>query len=63
MDVLWYENIIFHFVQADTIASFRNFLHDKFATTTIVVLFIGVQREIDGRFELTIGDGEASDDI
>ncbi len=58
-----YENITFHFVQTNTIASFRKFLHDKFAMTTIVVLVIGVQGEIDGQFELTIADGEASDDI
>jgi predicted nucleotidyltransferase len=38
-----YENIIFHFVQTNTIASFHKFLHDKFATATIVVFVVGVE--------------------
>jgi hypothetical protein len=63
MDVLLYENITFHFVHIDIVASFHKVLHDKFAMATIVVLVIGVHGEMDGRFELTIVDGETSDDI
>ncbi len=63
VDVLQYENITFHFIQTNIIAPFRKFLHDKFAMTTIVVLVIGVQGEIDGQFALTIANGEVSDDI
>jgi hypothetical protein len=47
VDVLSYENLSFHFVQTDTITSFYKFLHEIIATTTIFILAIGVQREID----------------
>jgi hypothetical protein len=63
VDVLLYENITFRFVHTNTIASFHKFLHDKFAMATIVVLVIGVHGEMDERFELTIANGETSDDI
>jgi len=62
-DVLSHENITFHFVHIYTIASFCKFLHDKFATTTIVILVISVQGEIDRGFDLTIADGETCYDI
>jgi hypothetical protein len=48
VDVLSYENLIFHYVQTDTITSFHKFLHEIIATTTIAILMIGVQGEIDG---------------
>jgi len=48
VDVVSHENITFHFVHTYTIASFCKFLHDKFATTTIVILVISVQGETDG---------------
>jgi hypothetical protein len=63
VDVLQYDYNTFHFVQTNIIIPFRKFLHDKFAMTTIVILVIGVQGEIDGQFELTIANVEASDDI
>jgi hypothetical protein len=48
VDVLSYENLIFHFVQIDTFTSFHKFLHEIITTTKIVILVIGVQGEIDG---------------
>jgi hypothetical protein len=48
VDVLSHENITFHFVHTYTIASFCKFLHDKFATTTIIILVINVQGETNG---------------
>jgi len=63
VDVLPHENITFHFVHTYTIACFCKFLHDKFATTTIVILVISVQGKTNELFDLTIADGETCDDI
>jgi hypothetical protein len=43
VDVLSYENFIFHFVQTDTFTSFHKFLHQIIAMTTIAILVIGVR--------------------
>jgi hypothetical protein len=63
VDVLLYENITFHFVHTDIVASFHKFLHHNFAMGTIVVLVSGVHGEMDRRIEFTITYGEISDDI
>jgi hypothetical protein len=52
-----------HFFYANIIASFNKRIRDKWATTSIVVVVIWVQGEVDSYFKLIVVDGDSPDDV
>jgi hypothetical protein len=52
-----------HFFNADIIASFNKRIHDKWATTSIVVVVIWLQEEVDGCFKFIVVDGNSPEDV
>jgi len=52
-----------HFFNVDIIASFNKRIHDKWATTLIVVVVIWLQEEVDGCFKLIVVDGDSPEDV
>jgi hypothetical protein len=47
----------------DTIASFTQQIHKKWVISTLVVVVINLQREVDGCFEFIMVDGDSPNDI
>jgi hypothetical protein len=51
------------FLHINTIASFTQQIHKKWAITTLVVVVICFQGEVNGRLELIMVDGDSPNDI
>jgi hypothetical protein len=52
-----------HFLHVNTIAFFNKKIHDKWVTTSIVVVVIRLQGEVDSHFELIVTNGDFSEDV